>query len=77
MTTYLIKYQIDEGEWLDAEKTVVADEDAREAINEVVDSLSGRSSYRGFRLKSIEIIGHVDTIARGIVFGEARTKALE
>lgn len=77
MTTYLIKYQINEGEWLDTESRVVAGEDAREAVDEIVSYLSGKTHVHGFRLKSIEIVGHVDIIARGIAFDEARTKILQ
>jgi hypothetical protein len=48
------------GDWKDKEKTVLADEDAREAINEIVDSLQGYS----FRLKGVKAVGQVDMIAK-------------
>jgi len=48
---------------------VVAGDDAREAINEVVDALQEGDS-RDFRIKGVEIVGYVDIIAHKVVLGE-------
>ncbi len=68
MTAYLIRYQIrrrgiisiPQGDWQDKEEIVVAGDDGRDAVNEIVGSLQGRD----FLLKEIEIIGQVTKIAQ-------------
>lgn len=68
MIAYQIRYQtcrngrltIPSGDWQDKEKTVLADEDARGAVNKIIDSLQGYS----FRLKGVEVVGQVDMIAK-------------
>ena len=67
MTSYLIKYQTlrkddmantRQNEWQDKEMTVVANNDAMDAI-EVVRNIN---IDREFRLKEVEISGQVDVI---------------
>ncbi|KKN91214.1 hypothetical protein LCGC14_0220820 [marine sediment metagenome] len=69
MTSYLIKYQtrrkhrcasIPQGEWQDKEIRVVAGEDAREALDEILGTFKGFD----FRLRGIEVCGQIDVIAQ-------------
>ena len=68
MTAYRIKYQtrrkdkltIPSGNWQYKEKTVLAGDDAREAIDKIVDSLQGYSC----RLRGVKVVGRVDMIAK-------------
>ncbi len=68
MTAYLIRYQIrrrgrisiPRGDWQDEEKIVVAGDDGREAINEIVDSITNYD----FRLRSVEEVRRVDRISK-------------
>ncbi len=69
MTSYRVKYQtrrksklagIGQGEWQDKEVIVLAGEDAKEAIDEIVDIDPGLES----RLKKVDAWGRVDVIAR-------------
>ena len=68
MTIYLIKYQIryrdmvsiPQGEWQDKEVRVVAGDDARDAVSEVIDTVAGQD----FRLKEIKVCGQIDIIAQ-------------
>jgi len=70
MTAYRITYQTlrkagpstHQGDWQDKEDVVVARDDAREAVDEIVGSLSGHD----FRLKSVEVTGQVTAIARSL-----------
>ncbi len=66
MISYTIKYQTrrkegpagPQGNWQDEEKVVVVEEDARDAIDEIVDSVTNCD----FRLIGVKIIGQVDII---------------
>ncbi len=66
MTLYLIKYQtrreegisILQGDWQDKEMTIVADDDARDAVEVAVNVATNCD----FRLKGIEVCGQVDAI---------------
>lgn len=68
MTSYRIIYQIrrqegpagPQGNWQDGEKVVVVDEDAREAIRAVVDTICSGD----FRLIGVEKVGQVDIIGK-------------
>lgn len=51
-----------DGEWQDKEKVIVVGEDAREAIDEIVSTLSNND----FRVRGVEIITDVDIIAHGL-----------
>ncbi len=70
MIVYLIRYQtrrreavsIPQGDWQDKEVRVVAGEDAREALNELVGTIENID----FRLRGIEVCGRVDMIAHGL-----------
>ena len=71
MTVYLIRYQtrrkyiyasVPQGEWQDKEIRVVAGEDAREALNEILGTFKGFD----FRLRGIEVCGRIDMIAQGL-----------
>ena len=70
MTSYRVTYQTRrkagvstyQGDWQDKEGIVVAGDDAREAVDEIVDGLSGHD----FRLKSVEATGQVLAIARSL-----------
>lgn len=72
--TYRIKYQtrrrsevsIPQGDWLDKERVVLAREDAREAINEVISTINNSD----FRLRGVEIVGRVDMIACNLQIGD-------
>lgn len=71
MTSYLVRYQtrrravpsIYQGNWQDKEDVVVAGDDAREAVDAIIDSISGHD----FRLMGVEKKGMVSVIAKGIV----------
>lgn len=66
MTIYLIRYQIryrsmvsiPQGEWQDKEMRVVAGDDARDAIDEVMNTVVDQD----FRLKEIEVCGQIDIV---------------
>lgn len=69
MISYKIKYQtrrresvsIWQGDWQDKEIVVVAGEDAREAVDDVV-KVANILLGKDFRLRGVEIIGQVDII---------------
>ncbi len=68
MTAYLIKYQIrrrggisiHQGDWQDKEVMVVAGDDARRALDEVVNAVQDQD----FRLREIKVCMQVDMIAK-------------
>lgn len=70
MTVYQIKYQtrskeglsIPQGEWQDKEEFIVAGDDAREAVDEVVRTIRNHD----FRLIEVKSSGCVHRIAHGI-----------
>lgn len=53
---------IGKGEWQDKEVVVLAGDDAIEAVDEVVDNPGLE-----FRLKQVNVWGHVDVIARKLL----------
>lgn len=80
MTSYLVMYQIrrkrgvsiSQGDWQDKEDVVIAGDDAREAVDEIVYGLSDHD----FLLKGVKMMGQVTAISRslGLV---ARTKPID
>lgn len=68
MIAYLIKYQTrrrcgastHQGDWQDKEAVVVAEEDAREAVDNIVNDLRDHD----FRLRGVEEVAQVTKIAR-------------
>jgi hypothetical protein len=71
MTAYRITYQtrrraglsIHQGDWQNRENVVVAGDDARDAIDEIINGLGGYD----FRLQSVEVTGQVTAIAHNLI----------
>lgn len=72
MTSYQIRYQIRRkdaipgvgmGEWQDRQWVVVADDDAMGSVLEIADSFPSHD----FRLKEVEMCGHVDEISQELL----------
>ena len=71
MTAYRIKYQIrrkaitavPQGEWRDREEVIVGNDDATGVIDEITDSFTSHD----FRLREIEVVLSVDSIALSLI----------
>lgn len=71
MTAYLIQYQIrrhssisiPQGDWQDEKKVVVVVDDARDAVGEIVQELTGHD----FLLKGVTFVGRVDKVSKMIL----------
>lgn len=80
MISYKIKYQTRRretvsawrGDWQDKEIVVVAGDDAIEAINEVARVVLGKD----FRLRGVEIVGHVDIISHSERWEDEKTTGI-